>query len=769
MSGIDLLPFQADASDQIVDRYNLLVEDADRPHQTARWAVPYYQALSALTGAGKTPILADTVSQLRSVMHCEPIILWISKAKAVVEQTEANFESGGKYAHLIPDFVVISLSDLSQDHVRDTTTPIVALATVGSFNDKDRADGTRRIHKPNLDKNKDALWKVLRDRPGIKGERRPLVIVYDEAQNLSDQQTDLLLELEPDVILVASATIRTPGKLGKLIDRLREHGWDESQLITGVPSSKVVSAGLVKRQIILGGYNTIMEAVLDDMLDMMSVVCKKTLAHQASFSPKAIYVCRTNISQLDGTRDSASRPFVERQAPPILIWRYLVEKKGVDPADIAVYCDLKVDRRHNPPPEEFNLFTGGEDDFATFRSGNYHHIIFNQSLQEGWDDPSCCFAYIDKSMGSPVQVEQVIGRVLRQPGAKHYPDADLNSAHFYIRIDDNQIFPEILATVRKKLGAEIPELRIDGYDDRRDRNRTRSEPKQILTIPEIHIDLELEPLLDAQRQVIDFTKDVSNVVGKGDRFRAIQSIGDDSEAKIVVEAIEHSNRVMARWLVRRRVQSLYPRAAMAIDWSSAKLDARVEITSPAARNLRVAAEDLVNTYLENADLTFEEENLYAVGPIIINPSKAVAFKHSLHSAYSDLSGSEMLYAEAIDELGLPWVRNPSNGGYSIPLLKTGGNFNFFPDFLVWKNGIVFALDPKGDHLINDAAGRKLLNIRDEKGKQKVVVRLFTEGKWDDPEHRKSSQGFTVWSMSNAGIRARYFDTIPKAVQGALKL
>jgi hypothetical protein len=62
------------------------------------------------------------------------------------------------------------------------------------------------------------------------------------------------------------------------------------------------------------------------------------------------------------------------------------------------------------------------------------------------------------------------------------------------------------------------------------------------------------------------------------------------------------------------------------------------------------------------------------------------------------------------------VRNPSNGGFSIPLLEKGDSRNFYPDFLVWKDGVVFALDPKGGHLIGkDDADLKLLDIRDEKG------------------------------------------------------
>lgn len=769
MNAVDLLPFQTQASDTIVDRYSRLADDPDRPYKTAKWPVPFYQALSALTGAGKTPILADTVSELRGLVSSQPIVLWIAKAKAVVEQTIANFEAGGKYSQLIPEFVVLPLSKLTESHIRDAATPLIAVTTVGTFNDKERGTGTRKVHKKADDSTSEPLWRVLRERPASQAERRPLIIVYDEAQNLSDQQTDLLLELEPEIILVASATLRTPGKLGKLLDLLRDHGWDDDNLITSVPSKKVVKAGLVKQQVVLGGYATLMESAIDDMLSMMDIIIAKAERYHAGFCPKAIYVSQTNRSQLDGTRDNPARPFKERQAPPILIWRYLVEKKGVDPADIAVYCDLAMDRKHNPPPDDFNVYSGGEDDFAAFTDGNFHHIIFNQSLQEGWDDPSCCLAYIDKSMGSPIQVEQVIGRVLRQPGAKHYSDVDLNSAHFYIRIDDKQVFPLILKMVHEKLGGLAPEIRIEGYSDRRDRNRTRLEPKEVRTIPEIHIDSDLGPLIEEQQRIIDYRHESPSIYGKGTRLRAIQKIGNEKKAMISAEEAKHSNRVMARWIVRRGVQSLYPRAAASIDWTNPVFDARVELTSPAAVNLRESAEKLVTAFLEYSDLTFEEENLYTVGPVIVNPAKQRHYSNALHEAYSDVSTSEEPYAEAIDALNLPWTRNPSSGGYAIPLLQTGGTFNFYPDFLVWSGTYIFALDPKGEHLIREAAGRKLLNIRDDKGRQRLLVRLFTTGKWTSPTDRKSPTGFTVWSLGNDGSpRSRHFATLEKAVEAAVK-
>src|SRR5206468_1728753 len=78
--------------------------------------------------------------------------------------------------------------------------------------------------------------------------------------------------------------------------------------------------------------------------------------------PKAVYVCKTNVIEGSDATDSPKQPFAQRQAPPILIWRQLVESLGVDPAEIAVYANLKTDRSY-PLPAEFTLFNGGENDY----------------------------------------------------------------------------------------------------------------------------------------------------------------------------------------------------------------------------------------------------------------------------------------------------------------------------------------------------------------------------------------------------------------------
>jgi type III restriction enzyme len=163
-------------------------------------------------------------------------------------------------------------------------------------------------------------------------------------------------------------------------------------------------------------------------------MCEFINENEININPKVIYVSNTNIIAETGERDDPLLLFEQRKSRPITIWKYLTGKYKIDPDDIAVYCDLKVDLRF-PLPDNFHLFSGGDNDYNDFIAGNYHHIIFNLSLQEGWDDPECYFAYIDKDMGSRDQVTQVLGRVLRQPMTHHFSNTDLNTAHIYVHAD----------------------------------------------------------------------------------------------------------------------------------------------------------------------------------------------------------------------------------------------------------------------------------------------------------------------------------------------
>lgn len=773
MSSLQLLEFQQIAADTIANRFSEMLDDREAPTMTRAWTTFYYQALASLTGSGKTPMLADAVAQMRGYLTHEPLVLWVSKHRVVVEQTLANFQAGGKYEHLIEGFVATKLAELKAEGLRDASTPRLLLTTAGSFNQKDKGDGTLRVHQNADDTLPGPLWEALRARPVSGGERRPLIVVYDEGHNLTDQQTDLLLELEPEALIVASATMRTSAKLLLMIERLRNHGWTDDRLVTAVKSSDVVSAGLVKSQLAIGGYETSLEQTLEPMIEAFRNIERKAEVHGAGFQPKAIYVCQTNKNQDDGSLDNPAKPFTERRAAPILIWRYLTEYACINPAEIAVYCDLKFDKKY-PRPSDFVLFSKGDDDYAVFRDGGFRHIIFNLALQEGWDDPAACLAYIDKSMGSNVQIEQVIGRVLRQPGAQHYTDPDLNTAEFFIRMDDRQAFADVLKLVQQKLAAELPETKITAYTGRGGRNAARLEPKEKKTLPHIHANSEeaADEVAKAVAELRDYRKDDRYTVGEGRQVRAIQEIGSGTAAIIQEETTEHSNPVLARFVLRRALQALQPKTANVINWADPQFDARIEINSRAAHELRAEADKLVGLYLEHTQLICEEDSQHTVGPILVQPDKLVQFNNALHEGYSDLNPGEEEVAYALDKTEHIWARNPAAGGFKIPLLDRGTTRNFFPDFLVWKDGIVFALDPKGDPYVATDAGRKLLAIRDDAGKKVVVVRLITAGRWDAeavPPRKIAEGGYSAWTLTNAGkIRARHKKTVDEIVAVCLE-
>src|SRR5258708_34714003 len=232
---IQLFEFQRQASQTIADRF---IEYFGDPVETGtrkkRRAVPYFQALQAITAAGKTAILADAVSAIAATVAPAPVILWLSKGKVVVEQTYANLLPGGKYHHLLDGFDVAAIAEYNSEDAKRSDRPTVYFATVGTFNVADKTAGNRLLYRCDIDDQDESTWDALRARPTIGSGRRPLLIVYDEAHNVSDQQTDLLMQLEPDGFLLASATMRLPARLGEVVTELKRGGKADSSFVTNV-------------------------------------------------------------------------------------------------------------------------------------------------------------------------------------------------------------------------------------------------------------------------------------------------------------------------------------------------------------------------------------------------------------------------------------------------------------------------------------------------------------------------------------------------------
>jgi type III restriction enzyme len=368
---MELFPFQLDAATQIAERFRDYIAEPLMITRTKQ--ITFYQNLSSITGSGKTLILAEAVQQISNLLPTHPVVLWLSKGKVVVLQTYSNLSSG-KYANLLCNFDIKPLLECKSNDIEDSSKGILLVATVGKFNQKDKEKGDRKIFQVEYDNAPQSLWDALKSRKyekDGKAYRRNLIVVYDEGHNLSDQQTNLLLDLEPDALIVASATTKIPPELANIVDRLKtDKFWNDEDLVTTVKSSDVVLRGLVKKTILLGGYLTPMEIALDEMLSEMSAAEQAAQELKLDFHPKAIYVSNTNTVDDSSIQDDIALPFLGRKARPILIWRYLVENAGIDPNKIAVYCNLKFEQRL-PPPASFNLFSGGDNDYDRFMEGDY--------------------------------------------------------------------------------------------------------------------------------------------------------------------------------------------------------------------------------------------------------------------------------------------------------------------------------------------------------------------------------------------------------------
>lgn len=786
----ELKIFQSESANLISARYAYYANHGDRPRKGNK-PRPFFQALSALTGAGKTPILAQAVALMRSHFASEPIVFWMSKAKSVVAQTYNNFTSGGKYSGILDGFRVINIPQLTPVGIEDGTTPLIIMATTGLFNNKDQSEGALNIYKRDVDLFGDkSPWERLIERKCNDG-RRPLLIVYDEGHNLSEQQTELLAELEPDAYLLASATLKLPASFHKTVIRhitgwaeeledtktlakleaLDEQGKPDAQrfITTAIKSDKVVEAELVKKAIQFDGTTATMEKCLDDLFSRLRFVEEEIRVRNIGFKPKAIYVCKTNITD-DGEKDDHNKPFEHRKAPPIRIWRYLVEEKGISPKDIAIYANLSF--ADGNKPDAVNLFSKGENDFDEFTAGDFRHIIFNLSLQEGWDDPACYLAYIDKSMGSSIQVEQVIGRVLRQYGAHHYESPMLNSAHFFLRVDNQSVFTDAINGVKEKLEAEGAPIEIVDYfgtgPTGADDLLPKDDADDILHHVFVNADAAQERMNELVSDFPTFTEGSKDTTGQAHAATEIINISqpgkEDGATEWKVDG--HTNPVRLRWLVNLALKARTARALAVVDLKDQKFDVRVQVQSAADRYAEKLAIDLVGAYYQHSELFYEKLKPFRFGPMRV-AKKAPSFGNGLYESYVGFNRFELLFARELDKIGDRWHRNPSTGGFHIPLLSEGDTSSFFPDFIVWKNNNVYCLDTKGGHLLTEAVVRKLFDIQHD-GTTKIFVRFISEGKQTELKGKALKGGFTVWKMKSGAPKPIHFSSLDKAIKECLK-
>ncbi len=421
--------------------------------------IPLLAQLRAVTGSGKTPVLAETVGGLG-----DAVILWTTRSSAVVEQTFTNLN--GKYRSLLPANAQIIRDIPSQAVWRDLVEAekglTVWVLTVASWNEADAdsngtTDARLRLRRPQPDwAGEGSPWDQLRD-----NLKRALWVVSDESHNQSSVQLDQLAGLGPVGFFMASATPVINDLFNEWAKALNRN--EETRVLleaaqVPIRTRDVVEANLLKTTIEVIDYRSGVEESLDGTVEALARAQKAVNEESASVTPRAIYV----VERSNPPRGSPEDP------RPVAIWRHL-RSRGVRADQIAIFTDTK------DLPDEAERVTSLAQLTPRFR-----HIIFNQSLQEGWDDPEAYVCYFDGVTKSFVRIRQILGRVLRQPSARRFDAEALNTATVILQTPADA-YDSVISELRAELRLYAPDGE-PGFTPVR--VKTRREPLNPISVKE---------------------------------------------------------------------------------------------------------------------------------------------------------------------------------------------------------------------------------------------------------------------------------------------
>ncbi len=710
-----LFPFQEEAAQAM--RHAALGWEAyavtNPPPRYGAARIPFLGQLKAVTGSGKTPILANVVGGLG-----DALVIWTTRSSAVVEQTFTNLN--GRYGSLLPAGTQVLRDIPSQAVWRDLVDAPKGLTiwvlTVASWNEQEAttnggsADARLNLHRPQPDwaGGDRSPWDQLRH-----DLKRPLWIVSDESHNQSTVQLDQLAALGPQGFFMASATPVVNDLFVKWTEALQAEDATKALLAAGqvpVRTRDVVDADLLKTTIELIDYRSGTEESLDGALNALEQVRTSATAEGTSVAPRAIYV----VERSNPPRGSLDDP------RPVVIWRHL-RQRGVPADEIAVFTDTRE------LPEDAERVT-----HLSQLAPRYRHIIFNQSLQEGWDDPEAYVCYFDGATKSFTRIRQIVGRVLRQPAARRFEHEELNTATLILQTPAES-YERVVTELRAELRLYAPP---DEPSFTPVRLKTRKEP-----LPPIPIKPELAGTLSLPRRTLrapsmrKIERDLATTAERpwpqdalaapGTGRRAVVSLETGAEELTAIDVLR-SARTLNGVFLRHRILQRNRTCVNAIHPDRFRGPAFEQAScygSQAQASLTDLAADIVD-YFEDR-VTYQEDPdplraRWTVGDDQPRAGELLEFQRAAHSQYAkvDFNTDELEFARALDRIeGAVWVRNPAfaSRGYGIPLpRKVGDSATFYPDFLVWLDADCWAIDTTGPHLLDEKVRGKLLTLQTPK-------------------------------------------------------
>ena len=219
------------------------------------------------------------------------------------------------------------------------------------------------------------------------------MVVVDESHNAgSDLSVEMLNNLNPSFVLDLTATPRK-----------------NSNILSYVDARELKKENMVKLPVVV--YNrTSIQSVIQDAIQLRGSIERQAITEEkaggAYIRPIVLFQAQPNTSEDSETFDKIKAKLTGM---------------GIKKEEIAVKTS-KVDEL-------------GKTDLMS-RDCPIRYIITVNALKEGWD---CPFAYILASLAnktSKVDVEQILGRILRQPYAKRHRSLLLNMSYVFTCSND---------------------------------------------------------------------------------------------------------------------------------------------------------------------------------------------------------------------------------------------------------------------------------------------------------------------------------------------
>lgn len=155
---------------------------------------------------------------------------------------------------------------------------------------------------------------------------------------------------------------------------------------------------------------------------------------------------------------------------------------------------------------------------------------------------------------------------------------------------------------------------------------------------------------------------------------------------------------------------------------------------------------------------------YVVGPYQPSGTTPKEYQYAGHPHYDTKAfktDPEIDMAKALDKFpAYVWVRNKDRIGYGIPLpVKSGSSSTFYPDFLWWVKDTVWAIDPTGQHILQEKVRAKLLTVPPP-----LKIALLTQGKLDMNYRQIDASGWTLLRHRLGNVLPETIDTLDEVLK-----